>query len=669
MAIGRIVANIFANTAGFSKGTSRARKDLKTFDKSLADSAKSVAKWGAAVGVAAGAAFGALVRQGLQAVDAQAKMARSIDASIGALEGLERAAKDAGVASGQASQAAQRLQQSLGEARRGTGEAAAALQDLGLRAADLAAMDVDERFATLSDRMNEAGYTSDQMSDSLRRMGIRSKEMVLLMRDGGDAIRDASAEMAGYGLAIDSVDAAMIENLNDQLDRASDVWRGITNQLAVHAAPAIQAIVDLFGDASKETDGFTEQSEKLIQWLVKGAGLAADAFQGLRMVFTALRGGFQAWLTFVLEGFSTVVNTIDGLVNNAIKRVNWMIDQVNKIRGVNLGRLVERGGPSDFAWMIEQMAGDSRKAMEDLFDDLADMSGDMPSERLNAAYKAALAQRDELGKEHEEREKERMQRLLEADLAAERKKLEERARLEAERQQREEEAERARLMSSLERLEHHLRDERERLEHAYKQRQEALRELRDSELDIDFDYYTMSEKLRKEHEEALERIKKDGADQRERVQEASMSTQISIVIGGLNRMSSQMDRQNRAIFAMNQILGVGNAAISAYVGINAALAKGAAGIPEAIAIGAAAFGNVASIAAMTYGGKGGTGGANMGGGMGGGMGAGGMGGGGGGPSQTLTVSGIDPSALFSGEVVESLVEEIRQFQAAGGRLA
>ena len=665
MAVGRIVAHVMSDTSGFSKGTRRAKQDVKSFDKSLSDSAKSVAKWGTAVASAAGLAFAAMVRKGLEAVDSQAKLARSVDASIGALEGLERAAKDSGVAAGQAAQAAQRLSISLGEARRGTGEAAKALDDLGLSAADLAAMDVDERFAAISDAMHNAGMTTDQMADALRRLGIRNREMVLLMQQGGDSIRDATEEMKGYGLAIDSVDAAMIENLNDQLDRAKDVMRGVTNQLAVHAAPAIQAIVNLFSDATKETNGFSDTSERLVQILVKGAGLVADALQGVRMVFTSLKIAYQAWITLVLKGFSLAATAVDDFVKDKIKRVNSFIDAINLLPNVNLGKLVERGGPSDFAWMIQQMAEDSRKAMHDLIGDLADQAADMPSDKINRAYQAALAQREELAKAHEEREKERLKRLADADAATQEKMLQKQRDADDARRRMEEEAELRRLGSNLERLEHYLRDEQERIEHAYAQRLAMIEELEASGFDVEKDYEQMRIDLHTKLQEELSRIHKEGEETRIDTVENSMASQVGIVVGSLATMTGRMRTANRSMFELNKMLGISSAIINAHVAITRSLAQ--ENMVAAIATGIAAFGQVAAIASQTYGSKGShSSGAQM----------------GpmnsarstsstasGGPSAgTLTVSGIDPSQLYSGDALAQLVEGLLEHQRQGGRV-
>ena len=664
--VGKIVAHIMANTSGFSAGTKRAGRSLQTLDKSFAGSAKSAAKWGAGIAAAAGAAFATLVRQSMQAVDAQAKLARSVDGTIGGLEGLERAAKDAGVAAGTASQAAQRLNVALAQAREGSGAAAEALDRIGVSAGELLRVDVDERFAVLADRMREAGMTTDQMALALRDLGTRNREMVLLMQQGGDAIRDATAEMAGYGLAVDAIDAAMIENLNDQLDRANDVWRGITTQLAVHAAPAIQAVVGLFSDASRETDGFSHQSERLVRGLVRGAGYAADAIHGLRMAFEAVKAAAQGMLTVVYRISESLIDVFVDMTQAKVDTLNRIIRGMNRISPVNLAEIIfdRERSRKEMAWFMGEAVRDSERMTDDILNNLHRLANDMPSDRLNAAYQAALQDRERLAAEHEQNERRRLNNLMQAERDAEMERARQRAALAAEREAREQEQEQRRLERMLAGLESHLRTEEEAIVHSYQRRFDEIEELREKDLLSEQQYLDAHVRAWEIAEEDIRAMRERGAQADIELERTKMSAIAAIVTGGMGRIAGSMDQQNKKIFQARKGLGIAEALISAYVGINAALAKGAAGIPEAITIGTAAMANVAAIARQQYSSSGG-------------------GGGGGsaasavpqaaaaGPSPsagTLAVTGIDPGTLFSGDVVSDLVERISEHAGRGGRV-
>lgn len=219
------------------KGAARVRRTLR----GLANVAK-------VAGIAAGGAFTAaslgmahMARQGLQAVDAQGKMARSIDGTVDGLRALQIAGGDAGVATEQIGGAMQRMGAMLGKAaREGIGPAHDALEMLGLSADELIGMDVDQRLAAIADKAKEFGLSAQQTSDILTQLGIRNKEMALLVMQGGDAIRAARQEVQDFGLALDQDMVESVERANDALARIGFVAEGFRNQLAVAVAPALE---------------------------------------------------------------------------------------------------------------------------------------------------------------------------------------------------------------------------------------------------------------------------------------------------------------------------------------------------------------------------------------------------------------------------------------------
>ncbi|MDK1019562.1 MAG: hypothetical protein QGD89_09205, partial [Actinomycetota bacterium] len=277
MPVGKIVATIIANSGPFTAGLKKAGASAKGFSLTVGGVMKKLAKLGAAATVAGVAILSALVVKGMKAVDAQAKLARSVDGTQRGLVGLTRAAKDAGVAEEDVGKAAQMLNRRLGEAQARVGLASKAFDTLGLSAKELSEIDVDERFAVISDAMNEAGMSSAQMSSTLGDLGIRTREMVLLMQGGGDAIRAATKEMDAYGVAVNEIDAAIIESVNDAWDRGTDALTGIANTMAVEVAPIIGTLLKMFKDSSKEAGGFKDAIGTAFDAAVTGAGFVADA--------------------------------------------------------------------------------------------------------------------------------------------------------------------------------------------------------------------------------------------------------------------------------------------------------------------------------------------------------------------------------------------------------
>ena len=418
---GELNVVIGAVTDGLDDGLNRAQQGLGNTRQSFNRVAAASVKFGASMAAAGAATTAALYVKGAQAVDQQAKLARQLDATSGGLEGLRRAAEDAGAGGDVAVSSAERLNQRLGEAMRGTGQAADALDRLGLSAEQLAGMDVDERMAALSDAMRDGGLNSAQMADELRNLGIRNREMVLLMQEGGDAIRDATKEMDDFGLAIDEVDAAQVESANDAFDRIGDVVRGVTQQLAVELAPLVEAVSRMFTDSAREADGMGDAISSAANAAISSLGFAMDAVEGLRRVFVLVGQTAALAAHGVGEGMSGLALTI---IQGPIDAVNALIRQINRIPGIDID---EFEPPAIAERMKEQMKASNLAVQEGKNAMHETLMEPMPSEQLDrfveesreksreAAEETVEARRvqnelmNELGREFNDEERERQE--------------------------------------------------------------------------------------------------------------------------------------------------------------------------------------------------------------------------------------------------------------------
>jgi len=235
MAIKPLLVKIGADTTGLERGLKRAGRNLA-----------GLAKAAGAAGVLVGGALAAMTTQGLAAVDAQTKLARSIDGSVNALRAVQIAAGYAGVSVGEANTAMQQLNRELEAAKEKGSPAQKALAKLGMTASDLAGLDSDERMAALADRINALGLSSGQASDVLRDLGVRSRNMALLLIQGGDAIRSAREEVTAFGLELTKAQTDSIESANDAVARMSLVFDSLRQRLAVEVAPMLQTMADRF---------------------------------------------------------------------------------------------------------------------------------------------------------------------------------------------------------------------------------------------------------------------------------------------------------------------------------------------------------------------------------------------------------------------------------------
>jgi hypothetical protein len=348
----------------------------------------------------AGLATGAMVqfvRTSLDAVDAQAKLAAQLDATIGGLRGLQLAGNDAGVSTGAMNSAIERLNMTLGQAERGAGTAGDALDRLGLSARELTQMDVDERMAAIADRIQAMGLSGAQTADVLRQLGIRQRELVNLMRNGGDAIRAATQEIEDYGLAIEAVDAATIEAANDALSRVGMVMESIRQQVAVQVAPIILELADNFNSAAREAGGWGSVVSIASEQAVTSVAKVADTFHNVRV---AVKQGDVAIANMEL-GFARFAEgawrSVGRFLDSWAEGLNNIISILNRIPG--MGGIEQVGSFTSGGFMqgIIDQADIARGRFNLLQMELNELANqELPSDKIEEFFERVERRRQEM---------------------------------------------------------------------------------------------------------------------------------------------------------------------------------------------------------------------------------------------------------------------------------
>ncbi|OLS48918.1 hypothetical protein BV379_11950 [Rhodovulum sulfidophilum] len=166
------------------------------------------------------------------------------------------------------------------------GNADRALKRLGLAAADLDGLDADAKVATIADAVKGLGLSAGAATAVLRDLGVRNREMALVMIQGGAAIRAAREDVEDYGLSLDAVEAGKIEAANDRIARLGLISRYAGQQLALRLVPALGRAAQAMTEALREggllrrvIDGLTENLARISTWVAT----AVTAF-GVRYV-------------------------------------------------------------------------------------------------------------------------------------------------------------------------------------------------------------------------------------------------------------------------------------------------------------------------------------------------------------------------------------------------
>lgn len=641
---------IGADISGLRSGLGQASSELQKFGAAVGPPLAHMAKLAAAA-AAAGVAIGSvLVKQSLASIDALGKAADRADSTTESMQALTLAGKLAGLSQEEVAKTADEMNKALGEAAtRGMGTAYDALRRLNLTAEDLIKLPVDERLAVIADRMVELNYSSAATASTLKDFGIRGDEATNLVLAGGDAIRAARQEVEAYGIAISRVDARQVENANDAWERVLTVLRGIIDRVAVKLAPYLEALSNRFLAMARDTHGFQDAIDTAFRVAITGAGYVANAVYGIQLGFNVAVAAVQTFRFAAVEAFRLV---LDGLVtvNDAVlKAYNFTIEQLNKIPGVNIGKLALLG-ESEFVQGVREMSDNARIDMEAAWDRVAEKwSQPLPSEGI----KAFLAEVEAASKKAAETS-------LQPTAGAE-----EEGKPPADQKFLDE------LKKRLEALRKSNLDEIAAEEEKYAANLETLNQALENELLTQEEWHRRIEEEELQHNARLGDIDARGILERRRFQQQSFRQQARDVAGYLADITAGVSNQNRGLFEINKAAGIATAIVNAYEGISLTLAK----YPYPLNIGlaaahaAAAFAQVNAIRSTTFGGGGGA--------------APSLAGGtaatpvtpvtGGTPaasstgSRVLVIEGLDRNQLFSGDAVRQLAEQLDEYYADGGR--
>ena len=226
------------------KGFRRLSREVEAANKRLALIARRVKQVGLTIIAAkmAQAATG-IIRSGLQIIDAQAKIAQSLDTTTASVQVLARAAELSGNTFTELEAGASRLTRRLSMfASDGSGPAATAIERLGLNAANLLKLPLDQRIARVTDAIRETASAAEQAALFSQFFGDRA--FAAFQRLDTATLRAANADLEKFGVLVSDQDADRIEATNDAISRLGLLWRGLSNQLAIAAAPALQAAAE-----------------------------------------------------------------------------------------------------------------------------------------------------------------------------------------------------------------------------------------------------------------------------------------------------------------------------------------------------------------------------------------------------------------------------------------
>ena len=255
----------------------------------------------ALVGAAGLAGFGFLIKRSLATSDALIKTASKIGTTTDALAGLRYAAELTGVATNTMDMALQRFTRRTAEAAMGTGEAKAAIKELGIDAQKLNRMSLDERMLVLADAFAGVENESDRLRLAFKLFDSEGAALVNTLGQGREGLAKMLGEAKALGLGLSRDAAKGVEKANDEFTKLGSLFTGVTRQVTAALAPAIGFLTETFTKfllGSIEAKGGVKEFAK---------SLAVDILSAVKVT---------------LQGLEDLTNGVIGVFNEAIRAKN-----------------------------------------------------------------------------------------------------------------------------------------------------------------------------------------------------------------------------------------------------------------------------------------------------------------------------------------------------------
>lgn len=389
--IGDVAIRVGADIEPLKKGFKTASQKMTAFGRQSRQLAKSIAKIGAASAAAGAAIAAGLVNEGRKAIDTQAKLAKSVGASVSEIQALSRAAALSGVSTQQLERAMKSFNKRLGDAVAGTGLAKTTFERLGLSAKALADLPLSQRIALVADAVKQLD-TAAERSSALDALMTGGRNLTNLFEGGSDAINKAAREVEGFGIALSNVEAAQVEAANDAVEGIGDALKGVRNQLTVALAPIIEEFGNQFTEAATKTGGFKEEIAATVETIMRGFGRAADVIQGIQVVIKGLGVAAAAFSAGFWNALRLIAEGVTFLVDGAINGVNRMIEAINAIPGLDDIELLASSREGDLFQGIVGSAQQAQANLTSMVDSLHQMAMEpLPSENIDAFFEAVKA--------------------------------------------------------------------------------------------------------------------------------------------------------------------------------------------------------------------------------------------------------------------------------------
>lgn len=347
--IEKLAVLLTADTSRFEKGMRRGSRANNKFRKDVKKTKSALKKLGGALGVVAAVkGFTSFINNSNRAADSAAKVASKLGTTTEALSRLRHAAELTGNSTQQLDIGIQRMTRRIAEAAQGTGEAKAAIKELGLDAKALAKLPVDRQFAAIGDALDKVTSQSDRVRLGFKLFDSEGVGLINTLKGGSAALDRFGQQADSVGLTISGSFAKSAEETNDAITVFKASITGLGNALATLLNPVIKTAAVFMTGTAVAVSGILRVIDKAIEGWKRLGRAVADYINDAPMV-NQFNKDLRAELSGSAEAAKKNKEAIDKLITSIKEEAEVAGKTANEIKLYKLEKAGASQATLDFA--------------------------------------------------------------------------------------------------------------------------------------------------------------------------------------------------------------------------------------------------------------------------------------------------------------------------------
>lgn len=286
----RLIVTLEAQNDKFISALETANRSIARFERQQTKSIDAVsAGFKALGGVLAGISFAGMAKSAIDTNNHLDDMSTRLGITTEALTRLHYAAELTGVSTDQLDDGLRSMISKVSEAANGTGEAAAALQELGINAKALEQLAPEDQFKRLADALNGVEQASDRVRLAQKLFEEGGTALLQTMNGGAAALEEYARQADRFGRTVSTETAKAATEFNANLVQTKALLTGITNDILGRVLPTFNRFARLLKMALDPGDG---------DELVKQLWATENAIKKIQMELDRWKGRSSSTMEF-----------------------------------------------------------------------------------------------------------------------------------------------------------------------------------------------------------------------------------------------------------------------------------------------------------------------------------------------------------------------------------